>query len=108
MRKPSFVLALVLAVGVVAAQEAKKPAAQATGKTHKWTAEVVSSDAVAKTVTVKDEKGKATTLPAEGKALNYLRSLKAGNKVELTCRDNVKGEHQAIVNIHLAKAKKKK
>ena len=64
-------------------------------------AEVVSADATAKTLTIKGDPNK--TVPVEGAAVAHLSHLKAGEKVKLTCRDNDKGEHQAITHIAMEK-----
>jgi hypothetical protein len=47
-------------------------------------------------------------MPVEGAAVAHLKALKAGEKVKLTCRDNEKGEHQAITHITVEKAPAKK
>jgi hypothetical protein len=66
-------------------------------------AEVVSADAVAKTLTVKTEKGEST-MKVDPAAAKHLKMLKAGEKVKLTCRDTDKGEHEAITHIVMEKA----
>jgi FtsP/CotA-like multicopper oxidase with cupredoxin domain len=111
MKKLALLLcALLVVVGVASASQATapaKPAAKATAmKTHVVEAEVVSTDATAKTITVKGEPNK--TMPVEGAAVAHLKDLKAGEKVKLTCRDNEKGEHQAITHITVEKALAKK
>jgi arginine repressor len=65
-------------------------------KSHVETATVVSVDTSAHTLTLKGADGKANTAAVEGDALKALGSLKADEKVEVTCRDNDKGEHQAV------------
>ena len=87
-------------------KKADKPAAKpaAAAKTHVVEAEVVSMDAAAKTLTIKGDPNK--TVPVEAAALAQLKDLKAGDKVKLTCRDNEKGEHQAITKIAKAAATK--
>ncbi len=86
-----------------ASQPSKSATVAAKAKTHVVVAEVVKIDAEAKTLTVKDDKGSEMTMPLAGKALTELKAVKVGEKVDLTCRDNDKGEHQAIVNIKAAK-----
>jgi hypothetical protein len=78
----------------------------AGGKTHKMTAEIVSVDIEGKTITIKDDKGEQKTAPVLGKAADDLKSLKAGEKVELTCQDNEKGEHEGVAAIRVMKEKK--
>jgi ribosomal protein S17 len=116
MKKFLLPLALVLVAGVAVAQAAdtkpaseKTPAktasAKATMKTHVVKGEVVSADATAKTITVKvagEDKDK--TVPVHGKAAAHLASLKAGEKVALTCVDNAAGEHQYVRAIKVEKA----
>ena len=105
----SFVFAAGLAMAQTAtkAQDAKVPAKATATKTaakpavkmHKVEAEVVSVDAAAKTITIKSDTGENKTAPVEGKAVAALKTVKAGEKYTLTCRDNEAGEHQAIVAI---------
>jgi len=114
MKKFLLPLALVLVAGVAVAQAADtKPAAKASektaapakaaSKTHVVEGEVVSADAKAKTITVKVS-GEDKTVPVHGKAAARLSSLKAGEKVALTCVDNEKGEHQYVSGIKVEKA----
>ncbi len=112
MKKLVVTLCALFAVAVVAsasqATAASKPApAKAapvmTVKTHIVEAEVVSADTVAKTLTVKSDKGEST-MKVVGAAAMRLKTLKAGEKVKLTCRDNDKGEHEAITHIALEMA----
>ena len=106
-------VAVVAVAGLASAQAtdakkpaapAAKPAAAAAVKTHVVDAEVVSADATAKTLTIKGDPNK--TVPVEAAALAHLKDLKSGDKVKLTCRDNEKGEHQAITKIAMATAAK--
>ena len=121
MKKFALLLSFVFAAGVAVAHEtaaAKAPAkaeAKATTathstkpamKTHKVEAEVVSTDAAAKTITLKSETGENKTAPVEGKAIAELKTVKAGEKYMITCRDNEAGEHQAVMNIVKAPAAK--
>src|SRR5437762_1152833 len=120
MKKFLLPLALVLVAGVAVAQAADtKPAAKASektiasektaapakaaSKTHVVEGEVVSADATAKTITVKVA-GEDKTVPVHGKAAARLSSLKAGEKVALTCVDNATGEHQYVSGIKVEKA----
>ena len=97
-------MAVLMSASLALAHQAPKTsAAQAKPKTHVVNAEFVKADAAAKTITVKDEKGAEMTAPIEGRAIGELKTFKAGEKIRLTCRDNDKGEHQAIVNIRPAK-----
>ena len=117
MKKFAVLLSVVFAAGLAFAQDAAKPAEKAAaaapaaaekaqaGKTHEVTAEVVSVDAVKNTITLKGDKENHTA-PVEGKAIASLKSVKAGDKVTVTCRDNDKGEHQAVTEIKAAAAKK--
>jgi Cu/Ag efflux protein CusF len=94
MKRKSSMLtpALILALAAVL------PAAAWAGttKTHDTTAEVVSVDVKAKTITLKDEKGESHTAPLMGKAVDEAKHLKAGDKVTATCQDNEKGEHEGV------------
>ena len=110
MKKTALVLcALFVVAGVAFAAQATAPAKPVApaAKTHVVEAEVVSADAVAKTLTVKAEKGEMT-MKVDAVAAGHLKTLKAGEKVKLTCRDNDKGEHEAISHITVEKAPVKK
>jgi glucose/arabinose dehydrogenase len=99
-----IVLALVVAVasvGIASAQTTAKTPAKATSnqtkaapamktpaaKAHSMKAEVVSTDAAAKTITVKDAAGTSTTLTATGGAVAALDKVKAGDWVMVTHTD---------------------
>ncbi len=124
MKKFALLLSLVFVAGVAVADEAKKPEAPKApvkvaaakseakadtakvaeaGKTHEVTAEVVSVDAEKSTITIKGEKENKTA-PVDAKAAGALKTVKAGDKVTLTCWDNAKGEHVKVVAIAPAKA----
>jgi ribosomal protein S1 len=114
MKKFLLPLAMVLAAGVAAQAADTKPAAKAETKApaaakapalkaHVVEGEVVSADATAKTITVKVN-GEDKTAPVHGKAAAHLSTLKAGEKVSLTCMDNEKGEHQYVSAIKVEKA----
>jgi FtsP/CotA-like multicopper oxidase with cupredoxin domain len=116
MKKLTLLLcALFVVAGVASASQATAPAkaadapkamaAPAAAKTHVVEAEVVSADATAKTLTIKGDPNK--TVPVDAAAVASLKNVKAGEKVKLTCRDNDKGEHQAITHITVEKAAKK-
>lgn len=99
----SVVLALLLVAGL-----AFVPAALAQGKTHQGKAEFVSADADAQTVTVKSADGKTMVLKIEGKALEAVKGLQAGDLITFDCRDDEQGLHQAVVSIEKAKPAEKK
>jgi hypothetical protein len=114
MKKTLMGCALFLSAGLVSAQAPPtgqapvpgQPTARtedkdkdaAKGEKHKMKAEVVSTDASAKTITVKNlamDKGTGMTDPAmpgevtlklDTKASDRIASLKAGDKVTLTCK----------------------
>lgn len=109
MKNLVWLLALAFA-GTALAEQAKapaKPAAHSTKaaavKTHDVDAEIVAVDETAKTITIKGDPDNKT-VPVEGKALATLKAHKAGDKVTLVCRDNEKGEHQAVLAIKPVKA----
>jgi len=89
-----FALLMVLAVAL-----AFGSAFATAGKTHDMNAQVVSVDLQAKTITIKGEDGENHTAPVMGKALEALPTLKAGDNVSLTCKDNDKGEHEGVTAI---------
>jgi hypothetical protein len=99
-------IASVLTCGVALAAPA--PAASATSETSKTTTHdmnvtVVSMDAKAHTMTVKDDAGKELTAKCMGDAVKEMSSVKAGEKVTLTCKDNAKGEHLGVIAVKPAK-----
>ena len=109
MKKLMLLLSVLLVAGVASAAQATGPAkakstATAAVKTHTLEAEVVSADASAKTLTIKGDPNK--TVPVDATAVASLKSLKPGEMVKLTCRDNAAGEHQAITHIAVESAKK--
>ena len=109
MKKLTLLLcALFVVAGVASASQAPAPdqpakPAAAAAKTHVVEAEIVSADVTAKTLTIKGETGDKT-VPVDAAAAAELKSLKAGDKVKLTCRDNEKGEHQGVTHITVEKA----
>jgi hypothetical protein len=118
MKKLALLFALVFAAGVAVADE--KPAAAAPkaptaasgekaaatpAKTHEVEAEIVAVDAAKHTLTLKGET-ENKTVPVEGKAVAALKDVKVGSKVTLTCKDDDKGAHQAVVAIKPAAEKK--
>jgi hypothetical protein len=108
MKKLALLFCAVFVVaGVASAAQATAPAKPAaTAKTHIVEAEVVSADATAQTLTIKGEPNK--TMPVDATATSHLKDLKAGEKVKLTCRDDAKGDHEAITHIVVEKAPAKK
>lgn len=116
MKKFALLFSFAFVAGVAGAQEpAKAPAAlkaeakseaKAAMKNHDVQAEIVSVDVEKKTLTIKGET-QNMTVPVEGKAVAALKNVKAGEKATLTCKDNDKGEHQAVVDIKPAGAETK-
>ena len=80
-------------------------ARRAAAPTHVVSAEFVSYDANTKVITIKDDKGQTSTAPLQGGALREMSQmhLKAGDHLMVTCRDNARGEHQAVTDIKMAK-----
>jgi len=101
MKKLVAVLGVLAIAGLVFAQAAN--AEEKDQKTHEMTVTVVSVDADANTITVKDDKGEEMTAPVLPKARTALEGLKSGEMVVLTCLDNEKGEHQGVTMIKPAK-----
>ena len=95
-------VALVAAATAPLAHAAKAAthshAAMAAGKSHQVPVEVVSADTAKRTLTFKAD-GETKTSPVDRKALATLRTVKAGDKVTLTCWDNAKGEHVKVTAI---------
>jgi len=100
VKKIVLAIAVVIASAAVASAQtaATKPAHQtksaaksAEHKTEKaapMKAEVVSTDAAAKTITVKDASGANVTLTATGSAVAELSKVKAGDMVMVTKSEN--------------------
>ena len=99
MKKLGSIAAAILIAALVLALPAT---AFAAGKTHDMKGTVVSVDAKANTMTFTDEKGESHTAPLMDKAIKEAASVKAGEKVTLTCQDTEKGEHQGITKIKKA------
>ncbi len=103
MRHPLLILVAVFVAGLILAQVNPVMAA---GKTHDLTATVVSVDIQAKKITFQDDAGATSTAPVLDKAVESLKTVKAGEKVVLTCRDNENGNHEAVIAIRPAEAEK--
>src|SRR5262245_11161330 len=91
----------VCALFVAAALAAPVTMVLAGEKTHDVKGEVVSANADGKTLTFKDETGQSKTVPAMGKAIDALKTLKAGDHVVLTCTDDERGGHLGVTAIKL-------
>ena len=78
----------------------------AAGKTHDMAGTVVSVDIDAKKLTFKDDTGTSMTVPVLDKAVATLKTLKADQKVTLTCQDNETGDHEGVSAIKVVKATK--
>ncbi len=105
MKKVALLMVLVLVAAlavapVLAGEGAKKK------NTHEVTAEFVSADMTAKTMTFKNEKGEVTTAPVMESAMKDLTSLKGGEKITCTCLDDETGKHQGVSAIKVAMAQK--
>src|SRR5262245_43485385 len=78
--------------------------ATAAGKTHHLSGTVVSVDVAGKKITFMDDTGSSMTVPVLDKAVGTLKTLKADQKVTLTCQDNEKGDHEGVSAIKVEKA----
>lgn len=107
-----FAASFAIAADSTTATTSDKPAAKSEAKaavkttTHDVTAEVVSADVTKKEITLKDDKGESHTAPVQGKAIASLKTVKAGEKVTVTCLDE-NGQHKAVTSIKPATADKK-
>ena len=106
MKKLAMAFALMLVAGLVYAQDPPgqppdTPSAAAYAKkTQQISAEVVTVDAVKKTLTIKAEGlPEDQTLPVEGKALVSLKTVKAGEKYTLLCKNDAAGKLKSVVEI---------
>jgi len=96
MRKFASVVSSILVVALALAIPAT---AFAAGKTHEMKGTVVSVDTKANTLTFTDDKGESHTAPLLDKAIKEAASVKAGEKITMTCQDTEQGEHQGITKI---------
>ncbi len=103
MKKLAIVIVLALVVAVMAPVMANEMAKK---NTHEMTAWFVSADAKTNMMTIKDEKGEEKTVPVMAAAVKEMSSLKAGQKMMLTCMDDEKGMHQGVSAIKTETAKK--
>jgi uncharacterized lipoprotein YehR (DUF1307 family) len=102
MKKLAFPMFVVLAFSLMVSglvMAAGKP----SEKSQKLTAEVVSVDPIAKTITFKDDKGESRSATAVKKAALYIRNLNPGDKAVLTCRQDDKGDIKQITNFKTVK-----
>jgi hypothetical protein len=96
MRKTALALLFALVLATVPALAGGD---HAKGKNHDVTAEVVSVDMDAKTITIKTDDGKTNTAAVMGEAVGQLKDVKAGEKVKLTCHDKENGDHEGVTAI---------
>ncbi len=101
MRKVALLVCTLAVAGLILAHVHPVTAA---AKTHNLTATVVSVDLDGKKITIKDEKGETKTAPVLTEAIESLKTVKAGDRVTLTCKDNDKGEHEGVTAIKIEKA----
>ena len=100
MKRQALILCALFVTALIAAPIT---AALAGGKSHDVKGEVVSVNLDGKTLTFKSETGESKTVPVIDKAVDSLKTLKAGDKVVMTCLDSDAGEHQAVTAIKLDK-----
>jgi hypothetical protein len=113
MKLVPIMMAALLPVGVALAQEqpqtqAPRAETEKATTTKQLTANVVSADETAKTITFKGEGAavQETTLPVESKALTSLKDCAPGDKVKLTVRTDAMGKKQAVTAIEKSAAEK--
>jgi len=106
MKKFALLLSCMLVAGVVSAADknhaSKSPRAAATAALKAApvvTAEIVSVDATAKTVSFKNEKGENVTWPVDAAAVSSLKHLRAGEKVTIGYTVDDKGAPKAAIDI---------
>ncbi len=112
MRRLALLLSFLVAGSAFAAHqsplEQTQPAAMKS--TKELAVQVVSTDTVGKTITVKKEysaggqtaEGRETTLPVEAEAVSALKAVSPGEKVKLICRTNGAGVETAVTAIQKA------
>ena len=107
MRKVALMTAVLFALATVLVPVSTALAggsSDKSGKSHEAKVEVVSVNLDTKELTFKTDSGETKTAVALGKAVDTLKTLKAGDKVTLTCSDNEKGEHLGISDIKMTPA----
>lgn len=103
MRTKSMLLGVLAIAALVVAPLGTAWAGDAK-KTHDVTATIVSMDEKAHTITFTTDTGEQKTAPVMGNAIHKLKTVKAGEKVTLTCTDKATGEHEGVSDIHTAAA----
>ena len=81
---------------------AQPPTASVKTATREVTAQVVSTDPVAKTITIKKDTtgaSRETTLPVEIDAVTALKTVMPGEKVKLECRTDGAGNETSVTGI---------
>ena len=101
MKKLALLACSVAVAGLVLAPITP---ALAAAKTHDMKATVVSIDLEAKKLTMEDMEGETKTAAVLEEALKTLETLKAGDKVTVTCQDTEEGEHKGISKIKIAES----
>ncbi len=96
MKKSTMIVTLCLSLGLAGTSAVN---ASGVGKTHQVATEVVSTDLKAHTITVKDDHGAAMTVVVLEPAVATMKTVKAGEKVTLTCKDDDHGGHVGVVAI---------
>lgn len=87
-----IVAAFALVTGSAVAQE---KTVLVTDDQKTYTVEVVSADPTAKTLTIKSDRGPSTLLVTE-KALGGLQTVKPGDKISITVRDEATGQRRMV------------
>jgi len=105
MKKVAFISVLALVVCLVVAPAF---ASDAKKNEHEMNVSFVSCDAKAMTMTFKMDDGQSKTAPMMEKVAKSCPTMKAGTMVTLTCKDNDKGEHEAVSDMKTAMAAKEK
>jgi c-di-GMP-binding flagellar brake protein YcgR len=103
MKNKSILMAVLVMAALAVAPLGSAFASEGT-KTHQLTATIVSMDEKAHTITFTTDSGEQKTAPVMGKAISELKSVKAGEKVTLTCTDKATGEHEGVSAIHAVAA----
>ncbi len=73
-------------------------------KTHDVTGVIVSVDMEKKTLTFKSAEGKDVTVPVLAEGIESAKTVKAGDKVTLTCTDDDSGAHKGVSGVKVAKS----
>lgn len=107
MKKLATLACVIAVAGLILTSISPALAGAKAHKSHKVDVTVVSIDVKGKMLTFENMEGETMSAPVlDDKAIEALETLKAGDKVTVTCQDSEEGEHEGITKIKKAMEKK--